>query len=240
MQPFGPSDDLDQFAARNNADWCAAVWRSHRLPVVDGPGLVICPARTPRFYPNVVTTHRATDPADQVAVIAALAAARPDIPLAIKDSFARLDLASLGFTELFEARWIHRRATPDPATLGPIQWRKVEAEADLAAWEAAWNTDDDPARVFLPALLDDPSVAVLAGFDADGAVRAGGVANVGAGVLGLSNLFGSRRGVIQTAAALWPDLDMVGYESGNDLKAMEYHGFSALGPLRVWLRDPLA
>ena len=236
MQPFGPSDDLDQIAARNNADWCAAVWRSHGLPVEHGPGLVFCPAPTPRYYPDVVTLERSANPPDQIAAIAALCAARPDISLAVKDSFARLDLTTLGFSELFEARWLCRRAMPDPALPGPIQWRKIDTEADLTAWEAAWNTDGDPARVFRPELLAEPAVAVLAGFDGDGMIRAGGVASQGSGVVGLSNLFGSRRGVIRTAAALWPDLDMVGYESGNDLKAMEYYGFSALGPLRVWVR----
>ena len=100
MSPFGPSDDLDEIAARNNADWCVAVWRTHGLTVEDGPGLVLCPARTPRFYPNAVTVERGASPADQVAAIAVLCAARPDIPLAVKDSFARLDLAPLGFTEL--------------------------------------------------------------------------------------------------------------------------------------------
>jgi len=238
MQPFGPSDDLDQIAARNNAAWCASVWRSHGLQVEDGPGLVLCAARTPRYYPNVVTVDRAANPADQVAMFAALSAARPAMSLAVKDSFARLDLAPLGFVELLEARWIHRRAIPDPTAAGPLDWRRIESAGELEAWEAAWNTDGEPARVFLPALLDDPSVVVLAGFDAVGAIRAGGIANLAAGVVGLSNIFGSRRGVLQSAAALWPDLDMVGYESGNDLKAMEYYGFSALGPLRVWVREP--
>lgn len=233
MPPF---DDLNEIAARNNADWCAAMWRSHGLPVEDGPGLILCHARTPRYYPNVVTTRRDGSPTDQVAAIAALCAARPNIPLSVKDSFARLDLAPLGFSALFEARWIHRRAMPDPASPGPLTWRRIETGHDLAHWEAAWNTDGDPARLYPDALLAEPAAVVLAGFDADGRIRAGGVASPAAGVVGLSNLFGSSRGVIQTTAALWPDLDMVGYESGNDLKAMEYYGFSALGPLRVWVR----
>lgn len=240
MTHFGPSGDLDEIAAHNNADWCAAVWRSHGLPVEAGPGLVLCPERTPRNYPNVVTVERHADPADQIAAIAALCVARPDIALGVKDSFARLDLARLGFAELFEARWVHRHASPDPMAAGPLQWRKVESEADLAAWEAAWNDDGDPARVFRPALFDEPSVAVLAGIDAEGAIRAGGVASQAAGVLGLSNIFGSRRGLLSAAATLWPDLDMVGYETGNDLKAMEYYGFSARGQLRIWTRRPLA
>lgn len=239
MALFGPSGDLDEIAARNNADWCAAVWRSHGLTVEDGPGLVLCPEPTPRFYPDVVTTRRDASSADQIAAIAALSAARPDISLAVKDSFARLELTPLGFSELFEARWVHRGATADATPTGPLAWRRIETEADLAAWEAAWTDDVTARRVFLPALLGDPSVAVLAGFDADGAIRAGGIASVAAGVVGLSNIFGSRRGVLQTAATLWPDLDMVGYESGNDLKAMEYYGFSALGPLRVWVRPPV-
>lgn len=236
MASLTPYDDLDQIAARNNAAWCQRVWRAHGLPVEAGPGLTFCPARTPRFYPNVVTTDRASPPAAQRAIIADLCAAHPDLPLGVKDSFACLDLAALGFVELFEARWIHRPAMPDLAPPGPLTWRRVETDAELNAWETAWKSDDDPARIFLPTLLAQPEAAVLAGVDAQGAIRAGGVASPAAGVLGLSNLFGSRRSVLQAAAGLWPDLDMVGYESGNDLKAMEYYGFSARGPLRVWVR----
>lgn len=231
----GFMSDLSEIAARNNGAWCATVWRSHGLPVEHGPGLVFCTAPTPRFYPNLVTLDRDADPVVQRAIVVDQCAGHPGQALSVKDSFARLDLAGLGFELLFEARWVFRAATPDTAEPGPLSWRRIETLVELMAWEAAWDPAGLPG-VFRAALLSEPSVAVLAGFDAEGRIRAGGVANRDAGVLGLSNIFGSRLGVLRAATGLWPALDMVGYESGNDLKAMEYHGFAALGPLRVWTK----
>lgn len=236
MSTFGLADDLDQIAARNNADWCAAMWRAHGLSVEQGPGLTFCHGTSPRFFPNVVTTDRNGDPAAQAAVIADLCAKASDAPFGVKDSFARLDLAGLGFELLFEARWVFRGARSEASPAGPISWRRLESPADLEAWEAAWGESAGGPRIFPPVLLGDPAVHILAGVDAEGRIRAGGVANEAAGVLGLSNLFGSRRGAVLAAASLHPELDLVGYESGNALKAMEYHGFSSLGPLRVWVR----
>jgi hypothetical protein len=228
--------DQEEIAARNNADWCATVWRSHGLVAETGPGLVACGRRTPQFYPNLVTVDRNADAAAQADFIAALCAAAPGVDVGVKDSFARLDLVDQGFELLFDARWVFRPAMQDAADPGPLRWRPVETAADLAAWEAAWNADAPAPGVFRPELLSEPAVAVLAGFDTEGRIRAGGVASQAAGVLGLSNIFGSRWGCLQAAASLWPDLDMVGYETGDDLKAMEYYGFAALGPLRVWTR----
>ncbi|MDP1736160.1 MAG: hypothetical protein Q8L23_01825 [Caulobacter sp.] len=228
--------DREEIAARNNADWCVAVWRSHGLPVETGPGLVACRRRTPRSYPNVVTVDRNADAAAQADFIAALCAAAPHVDVGVKDSFVRLDLTDQGFELHFDARWVFRAAMPDTADPGPLRWRRVETAADLAAWEAAWSASAPAPCVFRARLLAEPAVAVLAGFDTGDRLRAGGVASRAAGVLGLSNIFGSRRGFLQAAASLWPDLDMVGYETGDDLKAMEYYGFAALGPLRVWTK----
>lgn len=228
--------DREEIAARNNADWCAAVWRSHGLVAESGPGLVACRRRTPQFYPNVVTVDRNADAAAQAAFIAGLCAAAPDVDIGVKDSFARLELAEQGFELLFDARWVFRAAAPDDVTSGSLRWRRVETATELSAWEAAWSADAPAPGVFRPELLAESSVAVLAGFDADDRIRAGGVASQAVGVLGLSNIFGSRRGFLQAAANLWPNLDRVGYETGDDLKAMEYYGFAALGPLRVWTK----
>src|SRR5262245_31790970 len=48
---------LTAMAALNNAEWCAAVWRSHGLPVEQAHGMWFCPYPTPQYYPNVVTVE---------------------------------------------------------------------------------------------------------------------------------------------------------------------------------------
>jgi hypothetical protein len=58
-------DERDEVAARNNAEWCAAIWRSHDLPVEQACGLWFCSRPTPQYYPNVVTVERASDTTDK-------------------------------------------------------------------------------------------------------------------------------------------------------------------------------
>ncbi|MDT7785440.1 MAG: hypothetical protein QOF58_3859 [Pseudonocardiales bacterium] len=97
--------------------------------------------------------------------------------------------------------------------------------------------------MFRAALLDDPSVLVLA--LRQGEELAGGVVlNRGSGLVGLTNLFAvddSEKTAVWSAAvaaagARWPGVPLVGYESGDDLEYALASGFVALGPLRVWLR----
>jgi hypothetical protein len=42
--------------------------------------------------------------------------------------------------------------------------------------------------------------------------------------------------VVLTASTVCPGLPLVGYERGADLATALRHGFSAVGPLRVWIR----
>ena len=55
-----------QTAARNNAEWCAAVWRSHELPVERSHGMWFCPRATPQYYPNAVTVDINAEPASRL------------------------------------------------------------------------------------------------------------------------------------------------------------------------------
>ncbi|WP_308312518.1 hypothetical protein [Streptomyces sp. ISL-11] len=162
----------------------------------------------------------------------------------IKDSFATLDLASNGFIELFHAQWIHRPAgLPAPGT-SALRAERVSTAARLHDWQVAWHGGDGTPDVFRPALLDDPSVRVLALYD--GEVLSGGVVlNRSAGVVGLSNLFAVDgidvdavwSSAITAAADHFPGLPLVGYEHGDDLAHALAGGFAAIGPLRVWLHD---
>lgn len=126
-------------AARNNAEWCAAMTRSHGLSGEFGPSAWTAPARTPPLHPDAVTLGPGADPADLVARIDTRAPGAT-----VKDSFADLDLGGAGFRVLFEARWIHRAAGPpavasgltqdmaaDADTLGPRGWPSPDRAVDL-------------------------------------------------------------------------------------------------------------
>ena len=228
-------------AARNNADWCAAVGRAHGLPGAFGGTAWTSADRTPLYYPDAVTLHPGAAPAD---FLPHIDTASPGC--SVKDSFATLDLGPDGFTELFGAQWIHRPAgAPVPAT-PRLRPAPVRSDAGLSAWQAAWHgegdADGDAPDVFRPALLAEPSVLVLAVYD--GSVLVGGaVLNSGAGLVGLSNLFAVddadqaevRSCVLRAAAEHFPGLAVVGYEHGDDLAAALDSGFTAIGPLRIWL-----
>lgn len=225
--------ERDEAAALNNAQWCAAVWRSHGLPVETAHGLWFCPLPTPQYYPNVVSVNLAADPATQIRFIGELARAHPDLDLSVKDSFACLDLEHADLKPLFDARWLWREPRPAQGNDGAAGWGKIENGPSLAAWERAWRGDDDSSdRIFRPELLDDPQVSVLGGE----AGAAGGIAYDAAGVLGVTNIFGSRRRFLDALAAREPGKPIVAYEAGDDLRSAQKSGFRPLGPLRVWTR----
>jgi hypothetical protein len=196
-------------------------------------------SRTPPYYPDAVTLRRDAVPTD---VLAEIDVSSPGC--SIKDSFASLDLTSNGFVELFTAQWIQRPAgLPAPET-PPLKTERVCTAAELRDWQTAWSGDDATADVFRPALLDDPSVLLLAVHD--GKEMSGGVAlNRSSEVVGLSNIFAVDckniaviwSSALTAAADHFPGLPVVGYEHGADLAPALASGFTVLGPLRVWLRS---
>ncbi|MCW2938571.1 MAG: hypothetical protein JWN00_1556 [Actinomycetia bacterium] len=111
-----PKELLVQALARNNAQWCAAMSRSHGLPGEFTSEAWTAPSRTPMYYPDAVTLVPGADPA---ALTARIDTATPGA--SIKDSFADLDLTQAGFQILFEAQWIHRPANT-AATAPDLAW----------------------------------------------------------------------------------------------------------------------
>ncbi|WP_241562207.1 hypothetical protein [Streptomyces hoynatensis] len=228
-------------AARNNADWCAAVCRSHHIGGTFGPRAWSSARRPPAYFPDAVTLRRDAAPADLLPRLGASSRA-----YAVKDSFAALDLAPHGFAELFAARWIHRRAGLAAPASPALRARPVSTAAGLCDWQRAWHGGERPPDVFRPALLADPAVLLLAFHDRHGGEElAGGAAlNRGAGVVGVSNLFASGgtdpaavwSATVAAAARHFPGLPLVGYEQGDALHEALACGFATLGPLRVWLR----
>jgi hypothetical protein len=194
------------------------------------------PTRTPVFYPDAVTL---TPAADAVKLLA-----RIDIEpgASVKDSFADLDLQPHGFEVLFEAQWI-RRPAGAPAAPADSTWTVADDPDALRAWALAWDGGDGNAGLFRPELLADPDVFVLSGLSADGQMTAGAVANRSEGVIGVSNVFAAQGGldaawpvVLEAVHSLFPGVPVVGYEHGDDLAVAVRHGFTPVGPLRVWLR----
>jgi len=180
-------------------------------------------------------------------VAAAEAVAARELPgrYAVKDSFARLDLAAEGLTLLFEAEWIACRPGAAGAADPGLSWDRVTEAGELSAWERAWAQGDSAGRpLFRPGLLADPRCAILA-CRREGTLAAGVIAYAAGEVTGISNLFGAGLAAgqlwpsaVQAVAARWPDLPIVGYEHGTDLAFARRAGCQALGPLRVWAQDP--
>lgn len=221
-------------AARNNAEWCDAVCRSHGLPGEFNDRMWTSAQRTPPLYPDAVTLAPTATAAE------ALTRIDSSSGCSVKDSFACLDLARDGFTVLFDAWWIYRPAAPvRPRPRRPTPWVAVRSPDELLAWEIAWYGGDEPAHLFRPELLHDETVLVLAGYTGP-KITAGVVANRSASVIGLSNLFGADgldnawSGALAAVAEHFPTVPIVGYEHNESLDVALRHGFAPLGPVRVW------
>lgn len=229
-----PRDALLLAAARNNAEWCATMSRTHGVPGTFGPQAWTASRRTPPYYPDAVSLVADADPAALTGLI------DTTLPGAtVKDSFADLDLTEAGFEVLFDAQWIHRPAGP-PADGSGLAWRAAEDAAALRAWALAWDAGAGHAGLFRPELLADPDTRVIAVMDQDGAVAGGAMVTRAGGVAGVSNVFATGADpawpvVLDAVHRLFPGSPVVGYEHGDDLEAALRHGFAPLAPLRVWL-----
>jgi hypothetical protein len=235
-------------AAHNNARWCDAICRAHGVPGEFSDTLWLNRRRVPRLYPNAVTLAAAGKQTEQLELIHALVSEERVHRLTVKDSFAALDLAPLGFHVLFEATWLWRPPR-SPETRKPanaILCTVVKDPPELARWEAAWNGPapvDQPAhpeRIFLPALLADRNIVFVAAYE-DDRIVAGAVGNRTGDVVGVSNLFAPQKQTARYWTACltaimdaFPGRPLVGYERGAELEVAHRVGFEDVGPLRVW------
>lgn len=236
--------ELLQLAAANNADLCAAIFDAHGLRWHRDHGQFRAIDPPPELFPHLVTLCDAPDVATR-----ALDDTLRHHPgfVAVKDSFAALNLEPLGFAPLFDAQWIF--AEPAASTGRASDWDIVRTPAALARWEDAWAGAHPARQSFPDAILTDPRVVILGrkggtGLDGglDGGFDGGCILNHSPGAIGLSNVHGTpASGVfaagLAAARALAPGMPVVGYESGAALQAALAAGFSAVGSLRVWCRD---
>jgi hypothetical protein len=181
----------------------------------------------PRFFPNAVTL--APDDAavaEQTGTIEILLKSNLPGRWAVKDSFNTLDLSRRGFDLLFDAQWLRQLPLLVARTSSGLAWERVR-ESDA----------------FPPALFDDENFAMVAG-RRDGAIVAGGTFYRAENVVGLSNVVAEPaesvavfRDLASLAANTFPGLSLVGYESGDELKAARRAGFELGDKLRIWVRE---
>jgi hypothetical protein len=241
-------DDRCVRAARNNAEWCDAVCCAHGYPGEFHDDIWLSRHPAPRFYPNAGTLAESSQ--RQLDLIDELIAARLLSGWAVKDSFAMLELESRGFRILFDAEWIYfplSRMKDIASTRISARWEVVHSALALAEWESAWSRsagDTSKDRIFLPSLLENKDVAVLAGYR-EGQIVAGAIANRSDGVVGWSNFFAPAAEIFDHSAAslaaisdAFPGAPIVGYEHGDDLRNAHALGFESVGQLRIWTYQP--
>jgi hypothetical protein len=219
-------------AARNNAEWCDLVCRTHGINTTFEPDVWVAQRRSPPLYPDAVTLSDRPPAGDVVRRVDS------STGCSVKDSFASVDLSPEGFRLLFDAEWIYRESAEHPARVA-AGWSLVRTPDQLRTWAAAHGGGE----VFRPALVNDPAVAIVVAYDDEG-VAAGAIGNRSASVVGVSNLFTvtadedqAWAGAIAAISACFPGMPLVGYEGDPGLPAAHRAGFVSVGPLRVWLKD---
>ena len=190
----------------------------------------------PRFYPNVVSlTTGAADIDEQRQIVDMLLKSNLPGRWAVKDSFRTLDLARLGFDVLFEANWI-RLLPSKPEGIG---FPRSGALVSGLSWERAMPGGE----AFPAALFSDENFAMFSG-SRNGSIVAGGTLYNADGVVGISNVVADVdeapavwRDLAILAGSIFPDMPLVGYESGDELKAAHKAGFELGDPLRIWVKS---
>lgn len=175
----------------------------------------------------------------------------------VGDSFAAMELELFGFRKGSSRSWVWKEALGDEGAIDlapgsePLSWERVSDGDRVAEWEDAWLicTSKTGGRASgkrrLPrGVLQLEGVQVLEG-RRDGKIVSGCVANVGAEVVGLANLFlphGQerdkwRRALIAKVHNAFPGLPIVGHAHGEDLLALIGLGFHEIGKMRLWERE---
>lgn len=221
-----------QLAALNNAEWCAAVWRSHGLRTEQSAGAWFTRNATPSLYPNIVTVDPDADHEQQLAI--AIEVADELRTASVKDSYASLPLASFGYEELFAARWLWA----EPGTLlldgSATRCERITSSVGIADWISRWTQSGGAANNLIPNLTSDSRVEIWGKRGANGQLYGGLIAFRSTGVLGITNLFGSVSGLLAAVSGEGRET-LCCYQHGRALSWAIDQGFEAIGPLTVWI-----
>jgi len=158
----------------------------------------------------------------------------------VKDSFGVLDLTGHRFFKLFDAKWIYLDISKfTPTGSGGLKYKIVKKPEDLDKWRVAWDANEQQQlgkSIFSDAMLDDPDVWFIAGYDGDSLIS-GCLVNASDDVLGISNFFGPEEGWSDIISFIRDDIrsaDIVGYE--REFETLSGLGFESPGNLSVWVK----
>jgi hypothetical protein len=229
-------DWLDK-AVVNNADWCECVARSHGIKCARDAGTWMCSQKMPPLYPNLVTLDSGESQLEKIQHL------DKQLPKgwSVKDSYGCLDLQPLGFKNIIESAWYLREPGIAWPTLAesPMPVQRVSSSKDLGRWVDAWGETPDGDRIFVAEILENAAVQHLF-VEEDQEITAGLAVNMGASVVGISNIFGSSQGInscILSVCENNQDLGVVGYGSSSETKFLRRFAFRTIGHLRIWLRE---
>ena len=223
--------DRRRQAALNNAEWCAAVWRSHDLQVEQVDGAWFTRSATPSLYPNVVTN--APEPDLELLIDLASSASNHGTQFAVKDSFAALPLQNFGFAKLFDAQWLWYAPSPPSDDPDPGSHRITDA-TKFATWIDAWQLRGGGAPdILLPTLLNNQQVEVWGRFDSDEQLIGGLIAYRSPEIVGITNVFGSPNRILASLASI-DAKPIVCWQHGSGHLSAEEGDFRPIGSLTVW------
>ncbi|MCJ8313890.1 MAG: hypothetical protein HRU38_04880 [Saccharospirillaceae bacterium] len=234
-------------AINNNALWCELVNKANDIPGIFESELWYNSNEVVLFYPNLITLSSNFNET-QKNVLLKIIKGHPKNNWAVKDSFASLDLAKYDFFELFESDWFLRQST-QPLLMSKTDLPKIKIinnESDLKQWELAWSAHQpmkSEQSIFSDNLLENDEVAFLAIIE-NNKITKGLIGNKSDDVIGVSNLFGFdifENDIMSTfIQTLWDELgklDLVGYESDEDILQAKQNGFESIGKLKVWMKS---
>jgi hypothetical protein len=221
---------LRQIAVEDNIAWCSRVCSAHGSNERSSSSAWVNYARSPPFYPNLITRKQSVQ--DEVArQIGKIRAAVPTGKWGIKDSFADLAISELGFEQICAGHWYGGVVSNGSFT----DWRAITSAAELNRWEKAWASSD---AIFPSTLLADHKITFWSKGEA-GAIEAGFISFSTASSLGISNWFSltgasfAEMGVLQAAQSVSQGRPIVCWST--DELASEDVGLAKLGPLQVWV-----
>lgn len=216
-------------AVENNIAWCELVCAAHGKRSFTTERVWGLHTTAPTYYPELITTKRAAKETDILEFL------KLNHVGSIKDSYAALQLEPYGYQMLFEAEWIcHPPVNEQKSEL--YRWSIVRTEKEFERWTKMTGLENS-----IP-YLENQGVKIFYMDHPDG--FAGFIANVAAGVVGISNVYlngldeaGLWGTFPQVVSTEFPGLPIVGYEGGDSLSAARSSGWTSTGPLRVWIKS---
>lgn len=225
-----------KLAIENNVSWCDLIFRTNDQKTDLYPQYWINRGIQIPYYPDFITRT----PSLSFQVHDTI----KKLPVGsyIKDSFATLDLTTLGYDKLFKNTWLtwcpesNQQIGSDHSPDNSIE--TIKSPKHLAKWMTTWEPEGKTASlIFHPKLLLNSDIKFVA-VVVENKVIAGAVFNINpVGTVGISNLFGNKNNqqkIISFTIRSYPEHTIVTYGSDNEIAMYQKLGFVTAGALTVW------